>query len=117
MHSPFTPTTADGPRTPRNAFREALHGTQRTFLAVNAIPLAVSVALLPATNLASVRVGGHLTIGVVWGLLQCVLFVTSTWWYELRCTRACDPLEQPVTSGTPQPGNRGTSGGGNRHGR
>ena len=44
----------------------------------------------------AVSVHGHLTLGLVWGILQCGLFVASAWWYETQSTRSGDPLEESL---------------------
>jgi hypothetical protein len=45
---------------------------------------------------------GHITLGLVWGILQCGLFVVTVWMYETRSTRLCAPVERPPASGMPQ---------------
>ncbi|GAA1138371.1 hypothetical protein [Streptomyces javensis] len=55
------------------------------------------------TAVPAVHVYGHITLGLVWGILQCGLFVATVWVYETRCT-ACDPVERPRTSDVPQAG-------------
>ncbi|MFB7199551.1 hypothetical protein [Streptomyces sp. NPDC056240] len=71
--------------------RVATRRTQRVFVIVNAVPLAVSTLVFPFTDIPAVPLLGHLTLGLVWGILQCVLFVATTWWHETRSTRPCGP--------------------------
>ncbi|MEU5060152.1 MULTISPECIES: hypothetical protein [unclassified Streptomyces] len=47
--------------------------------------------VFPFTDIPAVPVHGHLTLGLVWGILQCVLFVATAWWHETRSTRLCGP--------------------------
>jgi hypothetical protein len=65
------------------------------FLIVNAVPLGIGVVLSCSTALTAVQVYGRLTLGVVWGVLQLVVFLGSVWWYEDRSTRLCEPGQQP----------------------
>jgi hypothetical protein len=80
-----------------NSLRETTHSAQRTFLVVNAVPLIVGVVLSCFTDIPAVPVYGQLTLGLVWGILQCGLFITTAWAYENRSTRSCDPIEQSLT--------------------
>ncbi|WP_344317488.1 hypothetical protein [Streptomyces javensis] len=86
---------------------ESLRGTtrraRRALVAANAVPLVVGIALSLLTAVPAVHVYGHITLGLVWGILQCGLFVATVWVYETRCT-ACDPVERPRTSDVPQAG-------------
>ncbi|MEV0977294.1 hypothetical protein [Streptomyces sp. NPDC049915] len=114
MRSYFAQKPAGAPTTDAHLqrgeiLRRAEHRAQRVFLAVNAVPLAAGVVLSCDGALAAVPVDGRLTLGIVWGILQLSLFVASTWWYENQATRLCVPLEQSLTSGTPQPGVSGVS--------
>ncbi|MEU9294378.1 hypothetical protein [Streptomyces sp. NPDC048266] len=68
------------------------------------MPLGIGVVLSCSTALTAVQVYGRLTLGVVWGVLQLVVFLGSVWWYEDRSTRLCGPGQrpgavQPVSSG------------------
>lgn len=112
MHSPlFSPPPGAQPRpysshdaaqTQRyDALRRAARRAQYGFLAVNVPPLTVGILVLPSTEIASVHVVGHLTVGLAWGILQCGLFVAGAWWYERTCTRVCDPLMQSLISSAP----------------
>ncbi|MFB7755145.1 hypothetical protein ACFC18_36935 [Streptomyces sp. NPDC056121] len=106
MHSYFAPKPPDEPVTdvpPQHAemLRRAVHRAQRVFLAVNAVPLAAGIVLSCTAGLATVPVRGRLTLGITWGILQLGVFLGSTWWYENRSTRVCDPLEQSLASGMP----------------
>ncbi|MEU3844049.1 DUF485 domain-containing protein [Streptomyces sp. NPDC028635] len=76
---------------------------------MNAIPMAVGVALSCASGFAALPVYGRLTLGIVWGVLQLGVFVGSVWWYEHHATRVCDPLEQSLASGVPLTGAPGAS--------
>ncbi|MFE7581451.1 hypothetical protein ACFU5Y_07790 [Streptomyces gardneri] len=112
MH-PYLPSTSPDEQPPpwsaaeaqhRDPLRRAVRRVQRTFLAVNAPPLAVAVLLFPSTGIPSVRVAGHLTIGLAWGILQCGLLVASAYWYERTFARTCDPLVTSLTYDTPGSG-------------
>ncbi|MEU2927159.1 hypothetical protein ABZ636_19230 [Streptomyces sp. NPDC007251] len=72
--------------------RIAARRTQRVFVIANAVPLAASTMVFPFTDIPAVPVLGHLTLGVVWGILQCGLFMATAWWHEARSTRLCDSL-------------------------
>ncbi|WP_262706365.1 MULTISPECIES: hypothetical protein [Streptomyces] len=50
---------------------------QRAFVAANAVPLVVGIALSLLTAVPAVHVYGHVTLGLVWGILQCGLFVSG----------------------------------------
>jgi cation/acetate symporter len=50
-----------------------------------------------------VQVYGKLTPGLMWGVLQCALFIATAWLYEIRSARSTDPLEQALTSDAPPP--------------
>ncbi|MFI8537562.1 DUF485 domain-containing protein [Streptomyces aquilus] len=81
-----------------NRLRETAHRAQRAFLFVNGIPFAVGITLSCFTDVPGVQVYGELTLGLVWGVLQCALFIATAWLYEMRSTRSADPLEQALTS-------------------
>ncbi|MER7690446.1 DUF485 domain-containing protein [Streptomyces sp. NPDC097610] len=81
-----------------DSLRETTHRAQRAFLFVNAVPFVVGIVLSCFTDIPAVAVYGELTLGLVWGTLQCVLFVATAWWYENRSARSSDPLEQSLTS-------------------
>ncbi|WP_030691080.1 hypothetical protein [Streptomyces globisporus] len=57
---------------------------QWTFLVANALPLAVGILLSWSSSLSGVRVYGHLTLGIAWGLLQLGIFMVTAWRYEDR---------------------------------
>ena len=86
------------PADPLNRLRETAHRAQRNFLVVNGIPFAVGITLSCFTDVPAVEVYGKLTLGLVWGVLQCALFVATAWLYEMRSTRSADPLEQTLTA-------------------
>ncbi|WP_405864014.1 MULTISPECIES: DUF485 domain-containing protein [unclassified Streptomyces] len=81
-----------------DTLRETERRTQRAFLVVNAVPFTVGSVLSCFTDVPAVRVYGELTLGLVWGILQCGLFVATAWLYESRSTRSSDPIEQSLTS-------------------
>ncbi|MCZ0985964.1 DUF485 domain-containing protein [Streptomyces diastatochromogenes] len=81
--------------------RETAHSAQRTFLVVNAVPFSVGIALSCFTDVPAATVSGNLTLGMVWGILQCALFVASAWLYEMRSTRSSDPVELSLESDAP----------------
>lgn len=110
MHSHFPPTppgrqpaprpTYDAARLQRmDSLRESAHRAQRAFLVVNAVPFAVGITLSCFSDVPAVPVYGKLNLGLVWGILQCALFVATAWLYESRSTRSSDPIEQSLTSG------------------
>lgn len=80
MHPPSVPASVGG-------------YVRRKFLAVNAVPLGIGVALSCSTGLTAIQVYGRLTLGVVWAALQLGVFLSSVWWYESRVTRWRDPDE------------------------
>ncbi|KUO07224.1 hypothetical protein AQJ58_36415 [Streptomyces sp. DSM 15324] len=108
MH-PHIPPTPPGPPAPHpaaaaeqqqlNSLRESTHRAQRAFLTVNAVPFTIGTVLSCFTGVPAVRVHGVLTLGMVWGILQCGLFVATAWLHEARSTRLSDPIEQSLTSG------------------
>ncbi|MES5823734.1 hypothetical protein [Streptomyces sp. RG80] len=65
---------------------------------MNGIPFAVGITLSCFTDVPAVEVYGKLTLGLVWGVLQCALFVATAWLYEMRSTRSADRLEQTLTA-------------------
>ncbi|MFE5483841.1 hypothetical protein [Streptomyces sp. NPDC056527] len=81
--------------------REHVHRAQRGFLVANGVPLAAGISLSSFTDVPAVPVFGQLTVGLLWGLLQCGLLVATAWRYETRSARTCDPLEESLTSGLP----------------
>ncbi|MFF7476731.1 DUF485 domain-containing protein [Streptomyces sp. NPDC008092] len=81
-----------------DGLRKAVHRTQRAFVAVNLVPFAAGIVLSCFTDVPAVAVFGKLTLGLVWGVLQCVLFVATAWWYESRSTRLFDPVEESLTA-------------------
>ncbi|MEU9478705.1 hypothetical protein [Streptomyces sp. NPDC048191] len=102
---PPTPhLSVDAPQQERlSTLREAVHRADGAFLVLNAVPLAAGTVLSSFTDVPSVPVYGQLTLGVVWGFLQCTLLVATAWLYEDRSTRSCDPLvEQSLSSCLPQ---------------
>lgn len=112
MHPHFPPNPPGNPPAPlptHNAgrsqrvsqLRETAHRAQRDFLVVNGVPFAVGITLSCFTDVPSVQVYGKLTLGLVWGVLQCALFIATAWLYERRSTRSADPLEQALTSAVP----------------
>lgn len=112
MRPQFPPTPPSRPPAPRHSLdvhaqhseslREAVHRAQRSFFVVNAVPLAAGIVLGSFTGLPSVLVYGQLTLGVMWGILQCGLFVATAWRLEGQSTRLCDPIEQSLASGISQ---------------
>ncbi|MFF0011319.1 DUF485 domain-containing protein [Streptomyces sp. NPDC005374] len=88
--------------------RRHAHRAQRSFLAVNAVPLVAGIMLASYTDLPAAPVYGPLTLGLVGGILQCCLFVATAWLYERRCTRSCDPIEQSLVADLPRNGQSGT---------
>ncbi|WP_196218246.1 DUF485 domain-containing protein [Streptomyces blattellae] len=120
MHPHFPPTPPGHPAAPDIAhetvqlqridrFREATQRAQRAFILVNAIPFVAGVLLSSFTDVPAVHVYGQLNLGLVWGILQCGLFLVTAWLYENRSARTCDPLEQSLVSGEfpaegPRPG-------------
>lgn len=119
MHPVFPSPSPDRPPAPDPSldalrlrhgerFRETTRRARRAFVAANTVPLAVGIALSLLTSVPAVHVYGHITFGLVWGVLQCGLFVATVWVYEARCT-ACDPVERARTSGMPQAETSGAS--------
>ena len=97
MHPRVPPSTLRPDVTPPrrlDRFRRTAHRAQRAFLVVNGVPFALASVLSCFTNIPAVSVHGELTLGVVWGILQCVTFVTTAWLFEMRCTRSSDPIEE-----------------------
>ncbi|MEU0403847.1 hypothetical protein ABZ318_27160 [Streptomyces sp. NPDC006197] len=82
--------------------RQAVHRSQLVFLVVNGVPFAVGVVLFPFSSLPGLPLFGQFTLGVVWGIAQCGLFVATAWWYERRSGRLCDPVEQALVEGVRQ---------------
>ncbi|MFE0511950.1 hypothetical protein [Streptomyces sp. NPDC058964] len=80
------------------SLRERAHQAQRALLAVNGVPFAAGIVLSSFTDVPSIPVQGRLTLGLVWGVLQIGLFVTTACLYEVRCTRSCDALEHSLAS-------------------
>ncbi|OLO25757.1 hypothetical protein PZ61_0235545 [Streptomyces sp. MNU77] len=66
-----------------------LHRAERLFLTVNAVPFVLT-AVLSFTDVPGARLYGPFTIGLVWGVLQGVLFVATAWMYETRWSRPTD---------------------------
>ncbi|MEU6226697.1 DUF485 domain-containing protein [Streptomyces sp. NPDC047042] len=110
MHSHVPPSPPGRPSAPLrthpaggraqhvNRLRETAHRTQRDFLVVNGIPFTLGITLSCFTDVPAVRVYGELTMGLVWGVLQCALFIATAWLYESRSTRSADPLEEALTA-------------------
>ncbi|GAB3009160.1 hypothetical protein GCM10023080_089170 [Streptomyces pseudoechinosporeus] len=107
MHPHFSPTPPGRPPAPTpsadalqrqraEALSETTHRAQRAFVVVNAVPFTTGIALSCFTDVPAVSVHGPLTLGLVWGVLQCGLFVASAWLYETRSTRSGDPLEESL---------------------
>ncbi len=111
MRFPSTPVPPGRPAAARRGAGPDGTGRQirRTFLAVNAVPLAVGVVLSCSTVLTGTRVYGRLTLGVVWGALQLGVFLVSVWWYEARSARPDGPDECHPVSGLPSAGTTGVS--------
>lgn len=62
------------------------------------MPFTIGSLLSCFTDVPAVPVHGELTLGMVWGLLQCPLFVATAWLYEHRSRRSSDPIERSLTS-------------------
>ncbi|MGW4050414.1 hypothetical protein ACWENA_06245 [Streptomyces sp. NPDC004779] len=109
MRDFFVPTPPGGPpASPGDADPEGTgRSVRRAFLVVNAVPLAIGVALSCAPVIAGVTVYGQLTLGVVWVCLQLGLFLASTWWYEGRCTRLRAGVDEGTAAGPPSAGTTG----------
>ncbi|MFD0440950.1 hypothetical protein [Streptomyces chartreusis] len=86
------------------SLRETDHRAQRSFLVVNGVPFAIGAVLSCFTDVPGVAVHGDLTLGLIWGILQCALFVASAWWFEVRSTRTSDPIERSLASDAPRTG-------------
>lgn len=80
------------------SLRDAVHRAQRSFLVVNAVPLVGGIFLSSFTDIPGEPIYGRLTLGIIWGILQCFLFVATAWVYENRSSRWCDPIEQSLNS-------------------
>lgn len=108
---PSTPAPPGGPPAPRHGASpdEIGRRVRRTFLTVNAVPLAIGVVLSCSTALTGTRVYGRLTLGVVWGAVQLGVFLVSVWWYEARSVRPDAPAERFFAPENPPTGNAGTS--------
>ncbi|MFF3380476.1 hypothetical protein ACFYXF_46950 [Streptomyces sp. NPDC002680] len=78
------------------ALSETTHRSQRAFVVVNAVPFMTGIVLSCFTDVPAVSVHGQLTLGLVWGILQCGLFVASAWWYERQSTRSDDLFEESL---------------------
>ncbi|MEV5850432.1 hypothetical protein AB0M32_51620 [Streptomyces sp. NPDC051985] len=109
MHPDYPSTPPSRPPTPHptrdaaqsraiETLRETDHRAQRAFLVVNGVPFAIGAVLSCFTDVPGVAVHGKLTLGLVWGTLQCALFVASAWWLEVRSTRTSDPVERSLAS-------------------
>ncbi|MFG1667782.1 hypothetical protein [Streptomyces sp. Y7] len=48
------------------------------------MPLAAGIVLSTFTDIPAVSVSGNLTLGILWSVLQCGLFVATAWAYEAR---------------------------------
>ncbi|MER5966724.1 hypothetical protein [Streptomyces sp. NPDC002057] len=81
--------------------REHAQRSQRDFLTANGVPLVVGVYLSTFTDVPATPVCGQVTLGLLWGLLQCGLLVATAWRYETRSTRECDPYEESLLSRRP----------------
>lgn len=112
MPSHFPPTPVGRPQAPHpthvaarpsrlDRLRETEHRVQRAFFVANAVPFAIGITLSCFTDVPAVQVHGKLNLGIVWGLLQCALFVTTAWLYEKRSARSSDPIAESLTSGAP----------------
>ncbi|MFK0288764.1 DUF485 domain-containing protein [Streptomyces sp. NPDC090499] len=77
--------------------RETTHRLQRTFVLVNATPFVTGIALACFTKIPALSVYGKITFGLVWGLLQCGVFVATAWSYDSRSRRSCDPIAESLT--------------------
>ncbi|MFJ8027772.1 DUF485 domain-containing protein [Streptomyces sp. NPDC096311] len=95
--SPSHPYLPDGEKELQrsSALGEAILRVECAFILVNAVPFILGVAL-SFTDILTVRVYGPFTLGLLWGALQCFLFVASAWWYEVRSTRSCDPIAKSI---------------------
>ncbi|MFC9399238.1 hypothetical protein ACFTWS_39960 [Streptomyces sp. NPDC057027] len=101
------PTSQTPPNTPRKdggGHRRTLHDALRTYLVLNGTSLVIGVVMSCSTRIAEVRVNARLTLGIMWGLLQLTLFMTTTWWYERQATRLPGPLDAFPQAGTSQDG-------------
>jgi hypothetical protein len=100
VHPHFSPAPPPSGEALRHQLAEALSTTtrrsQRAFVVVNGGPFLAGITLSCFTDVPTVSVHGHLTLGLVWGILQCGLFVASAWWYETRSRRSGDPLEESL---------------------
>ncbi|MFG1667714.1 hypothetical protein [Streptomyces sp. Y7] len=66
----------------RESHREATDHAGRVLLLVNTVPLAAGILLSCFTEVPAVPVLGPLTLGLLWNVLQCCLFVATAWWYD-----------------------------------
>lgn len=109
MHPHLPPTFPGLPPTPRHtrdaaqvqhvdSFRKRLHSAQRAFLVANAVPYSVGILLSSFTDIPGVRISGHVTLGMVWVVAQCVVFVGTAWVCEIRSARSSDPTEEPLAA-------------------
>lgn len=110
MHPPFPPTAPQGslsyPREGKEplagSLRESTHRLQRSFILINAVPFTIGVmtsSFLP--DVATTHVSRNLTVGVLWGFLQIVLFSVTAWWYASSSARLSDPAEHSSASAVP----------------
>ncbi|MFD7379976.1 DUF485 domain-containing protein [Streptomyces mirabilis] len=74
---------------------KAVHRAEFVFVVVNGVPFVFGIAAA-FTDIFSTHVYGQFTLGLLWGIAQCVLFVATALLYESRCTRSCDPIEQSI---------------------
>jgi hypothetical protein len=63
----------------------------RAYVAANAVPLVIGIALHLLTEIPAAHVYGHITLGLVWGVLQFCIFAVGVWVYETRSTRLSAP--------------------------
>ncbi|MFD7966677.1 hypothetical protein ACFV5J_38420 [Streptomyces zaomyceticus] len=91
----------DGPWQLAARSLEHAQRSQRDFLTANGVPLAAGVYLSTFTDVPATPVYGQVTLGLLWGLLQCGLLVATAWRYETRSTRECDPHEESLLSRRP----------------
>ncbi|MEU2234706.1 hypothetical protein [Streptomyces vietnamensis] len=104
MHPQSPPRShySDGlsPRHHEN-LRNVIRSTQRSFFLVNAVPFGIST-LGSFTDIPGVSLHGRFTLGILFAILQVVLFIGTAWWYETCATRLCDPVENSLRLGMDQ---------------
>ncbi|MFD8952499.1 hypothetical protein ACFV0B_27000 [Streptomyces xanthophaeus] len=88
----------DGQRQHTARSRELVQHSQRGVLTANGVPLAAGIYLSSFTDVPATPIYGQVTLGLLWGLLQCGLLVATAWRYETRSPRECDPHEESLLS-------------------